>query len=768
MGAICSAGADCDSYIKTVVRGFQSFSLLGRPHLSHFRATHAGIVKKIDERQPMPDPFVRSLDRFVHLSAIAGREALGHAGVDPKNLAQRMGLVFATCSGPMQTIERHYAAILSGDLSLTKEELFANRYYSGAKALAYLFGIGGPSATVVTACSASTAAIGFAADLIRLGVCDVVLAGGSDTFSETTLAGFDGLKATCEGTCAPFSRPVGLNLGEGAGFCVIESLGHAASRGAVIQAEILGFGLSNDAYHCTAPDPSGAGQALAMERALKDAGVSPSSITYINAHGTGTEANDKAETKAIRKVFGIHAEAIPVSSTKSVIGHCLGAAGSLETVASVLSLKKGLYPPTANFNERRDGCTLDYIPSAARPVVRHGPMLKNNFAFGGNNASIVVDADRDPNLALVDNGTTEPVVITGIGMVSPAGTGSREFFDAIASGKEMLTEVSFEKIPAVRAGMVPGFDMATIDRRIDIRNMDRSSIFATAAARLALLEAGGSGRHAVRNEVGVFLSLSAGPSWAESEHIGSLLRRQFRINQVAAFPYIVPNSVTGNVCKALGLTGHNTTFNFGPGAGLLGLGFSMCAIRCGHVKGVLSMSVDELSQRIITDMYMAGLFSPENCAPAEGACAVMLETETQAKNRNAKIIGQLCSVAYSTETEDCINHNASTQILEKTIKNALEQAGIDGDAIGVVCCCSKNRRVPQAVIAVLGEKDGLFMDVSVKMGFAEASDPLFSLANALCASSLKTWRDNKYILVVLSSPHGVNCAAVLRKDGPKE
>jgi 3-oxoacyl-[acyl-carrier-protein] synthase II len=768
MGAVCSAGASCETFGESVVRGTPSFSPIDRPHLAHFRATHAGIIRDFDGRKFVADPLVRSLDRFVHLSAAAAGEAIGSAGIAPRELSYRMGLVCATCSGPMQTIERRYARILSGDESLTKEELFATRYYCGAKALAFLFGISGLSTTVVTACSASTAALGFAADLIRFGILDVALAGGSDTFSETTLAGFDGLKATCEGTCAPFSRPVGLNLGEGAAFCVLESQPHAESRRATVHAEIMGFGLSNDAYHCTAPDPSGTGQSLAMERALRDAGVSPSSIFYINAHGTGTEANDKAETKAIRKVFGGHTSSLPVSSIKSIIGHCLGAAGALETVGSILSLGKGFVPPTAHFSERRDGCVLDYVPDAGRRAERSGPMLKNNFAFGGNNASIVVRVSPDPSYRPPETGSNGCVVITGIGVVSPAGIGADRLCEAASGSKDVMREVTLGPALRVRAGMVPAFDMASIDRRLDIRNMDASSIFALAATRLALAQARGERAHTGCGDIGLFLSLSAGPSWAETEHISSLLRGNFRINRVAAFPYIVPNSVAGNVCKALRLAGHNTTLSFGPGAGLMGLGVAHCAIKNGHAKSLVSVSADELSKRILLDLHSAGLLSAGATPFAEGACAMMLETESNAALRGATVLGTVCSAAYSTDIGDCILADAEARPLEDTIRSALDQAGIGVRDIGMVCRNAASAREAAAMDAVLEKRDEFALDLSSRIGFAEATGPLFTLSFALLNSSLETGEGNKYILVVFSSPHGINCATIIQKGDPKE
>jgi 3-oxoacyl-[acyl-carrier-protein] synthase II len=767
MGAVCSAGIGCDSFTDTVARGVASFSPIGRPHLSHLRATHAGLVRDVDERTYLPQQ-LRFLDRYVHFAAAACREAIGRAAIDPRELGPKMGLVFATCSGPMQTIERRYAAVLAGEGALTKEELYSLRYYSGAKVLAHLFGISGPGATVVTACSASTAAIGIAADLIRLGVVDAAVAGGSDTFAETTLAGFDGLKATCEGTCAPFSRPAGLNLGEGAAFLVLEGMEAARARGASVLAEILGFGLSNDAYHCTAPDPSGAGQSLAMERALADAGVSPLSIRYINAHGTGTEANDKAETRAIRKTFGAAAASVPVSSTKSIIGHCLGAAGALETVASVLCLSKGTLPNTAHFSERREGCTLDYVPDAGRRAEVAGPMLKNNFAFGGNNASIVVKVKPDNGSFPPDRGLDGPVVITGIGAMSPAGVGVECLTGALPS-QSLFRTVDVDGGASVRAAMVPDFDMAAIDRRIDVRNMDRSSLFAVAATRLALSQALGAERPGGRKDIGLFLNLSAGPSWAESEHITSLLRGNFRINQVAAFPYVVPNSVAGNVCKALRLTGHNTTLSLGPGAGLLGLGYAAFAIKNGHASAIISLSVDELSKRILSDAHAAGAVPPGGAVYGEGACAVMLETESSAAGRGAAVLGTVCSVVYSTETSDCMNADNGADMLAATIRTALNDAHIAVPDIGQVVCCSVGSgREAGAVRAVMGERDAAMVDPLPHLGYAEATLPLFTLSAALADSSLETGRGKKYILVVFGSPHGVNCATVIRKSKVKE
>jgi 3-oxoacyl-[acyl-carrier-protein] synthase II len=337
------------------------------------------------------------------------------------------------------------------------------------------------------------------------------------------------------------------------------------------------------------------------------------------------------------------------------------------------------------------------------------------------------------------------------------------------ASESLFRDIDVEGGAAVRAAMVPDFDMAAIDRRIDVRNMDRSSLFAVAATRLALSQALGAERPGGRRDMGLFLHLSAGPSWAESEHISSLLRGNFRINQVAAFPYVVPNSVAGNVCKALRLTGHNTTLSLGPGAGLLGLGFAAFAVKNGHASAIVSLSVDELSKRILSDTHAAGAVPPGGVPYGEGACAVMLETESSAAGRGAAVLGTVCSVAYSTETSDCMNADKGADMLAETIRTALNDARITAaDIWPVVCCSAGSTREAEAVRAVMGEREAAMFDPSPRLGYAEATLPLFILSAALADSSLETGRGKKYILVVFGSPHGVNCATVIRKGKVKE
>jgi len=256
---------------------------------------------------------------------------------------------------------------------------------AGASMLTMEFGVRGPAFTISTACSSSSHAIGLAFQMVRSGVAELALAGGSEApFSYGLLKAWEAMRVISTDTCRPFSRyRKGMILGEGAAILVLEPWEAARARGARIHGEIVGFGMSSDAHHITQPSADGA--ALAVAAALRDAGLPPEAIGYINAHGTGTLGNDATETRAIRQVFGGHAERLAVSSTKSLHGHALGAAGALEAVATLMALREGVIPPTANFTERDPECDLDVVPNASR-ALRVECALSNSFAFGGLNA----------------------------------------------------------------------------------------------------------------------------------------------------------------------------------------------------------------------------------------------------------------------------------------------------------------------------------------------------------------------------------------------
>ena len=764
LGVLSCAGGDVAEFRKNIMRGVCCLQRIEAPGAAQLRSRYAGLIHGAAAAKVRAEPGLEGFDRFIHLALVAAREALAGAGVSPPELGRRMGLIFATCSGPMLLIEQHYERILHGDGRLSAEELFAKRYHCGAKILAHALGVQGFSTTVVTACSASTAAIALAADLIRCGMLDAALAGGSDAFATSTLAGFEGLKATCEDKCAPFSKPFGLNLGEAAGFVFLETPEAAAKRGAAVQAGLLGSGMSNDVYHCSAPEPAGSGLASAMKRALANAGLTAEQISYINAHGTGTEANDKAETKAIRKVFGPRAERVPVSSTKSMVGHCLGAAGAVEAIAGIVCARAGVLPPTANFTQAREGCALDCVPTAGRSWPGPRVFLSNNSAFGGHNASLVIEVAEEHRAAPSKTpGVPEAICITACGVVSSLGVGAARLRDALERNHSGLSPLSIPGLPPMAAGLVHAADVEKFDRRLDLRGLDRSSRWAIVAAGAAIRESGFPEKPQALAELGLFLHLASGPSWAESEFLTSFLSNHRQVRHISVFPFIVPSSVMGNVCRAFRLAGRNVTLSAGPGAGLIGLASAVAALRSGQAAAILSGAVDELSERIVSDHYQAGLLCADGGPPpGEGAVLWMLETAAHAKERGAPRLAEFCGIACSTETSRASKPDDSLDALEETIRAALQEAGVRPEEVAGVCADAPPARLQAIAARICPAWLGRRVSVAKLTGQMEGAQILADLSAAR-GFSAAGGVSSGVILGMVSSPQGLNCAVVLNK-----
>lgn len=335
------------------------------------------------------------LDRFAQFSVVAAREALRDSGIAlTPELCERGAVVCGSAVGGQSAIEAGFEDLYVSDRGrvhpLTIPKTMAN---AGASQISMETKLSGPTYTVSTACSSANHAIGQAFRLVRSGDAEIAITGGSEApFTVGMLKAWEAMRVIAPDTCRPFSKNRrGMILGEGGAMLVLETLEAARARGAKIYAEVCGSGMSSDAHHLTQPTVEG--PARAIRAALRDAGMEPAEVGYINAHGTGTPGNDPVETRAIREVFGGHADKIAVSSTKSLHGHALGAAGALEAVATVLALHHGILPPTANYDERDPECDLDYIPNQPRAATVEAA-LSNSFAFGGLNAVVAFRSFR--------------------------------------------------------------------------------------------------------------------------------------------------------------------------------------------------------------------------------------------------------------------------------------------------------------------------------------------------------------------------------------
>jgi 3-oxoacyl-[acyl-carrier-protein] synthase II len=386
-----------------ILAGRGGIAPITRFDASRFSTRFGGAVAGFDVDEYLPPKDARKMDAFMHYGFAASSQALRDSGIEvtPQN-AHRIGVAVGAGIGGIETIERSFRGYLEADESPRKISPFfipgsIINMISGHVSIH--FGLTGPNLSLVTACTTATHSIGIAARTIQYGDADVMVAGGAEMATTPLgLGGFCSARAlsTRNDDPARASRPWdrdrdGFVLGDGAGCVVVEEYEHARARGARIYAELIGFGMSADAHHITAPPEDGEGARQCMLNALRDGGISPAEVDYINAHGTSTPLGDKGETLAIKRAFGDHAGKLPVSSTKSMTGHLLGAAGGVEAIFCVLALRDGALPPTINYETPDPECDLDYVPNEARQA-RIRIALSNSFGFGGTNGSLLFRA----------------------------------------------------------------------------------------------------------------------------------------------------------------------------------------------------------------------------------------------------------------------------------------------------------------------------------------------------------------------------------------
>jgi 3-oxoacyl-[acyl-carrier-protein] synthase II len=399
MGALTPLGNSVDEFWQGCVEGRSGIDWITLFDNSAYPVKVDGEVRNFDPQDYMDRKEARRMARFSQLSVAAARMAIDDSEIDlEKEDTTRIGVLLGNGNGGYPETDDAMRTIMTkGGNRLDPFYMSKILPNIAAAQVAMQFGLRGYNNTVTTACAASTQALGDAVDIIRLGRTDVMVAGGGEAgICELGLAAFHIMRALSTRVDEPMkaSRPFdkgrdGFVCAEGAALFVLESLEHAERRGAHILAELAGYGATSDAYHVVAPCVDGDGAMRAMREAIEDAGLTPDDIDYINAHGTSTQANDAAETVAIKGVFGERAYSVPVSSTKSMIGHTLGASGAIESVACLKAIETGIIPPTINYENEDPDCDLDYVPNRSRKVDNVRAVLKNSFGFGGQNACLV-------------------------------------------------------------------------------------------------------------------------------------------------------------------------------------------------------------------------------------------------------------------------------------------------------------------------------------------------------------------------------------------
>ncbi len=399
LGMLSPVGNTVESTWNALLAGQSGISLIDHFDTTAYATKFAGLVKNFNSEDFISRKDARKMDAFIQYGIAAGMQAMQDAGLDITEAnASRIGAAIGSGIGGLGLIEENHSSLVNGGPRKISPFFVPSTIVNMiAGHLTIMYGMRGPSISIATACTSGVHNIGHAARIIAYNDADVMLAGGAEKASTPLgVGGFGAARALSTRNDNPqaASRPWdkdrdGFVLGDGAGMMVLEEYEHAKKRGAKIYAEVVGFGMSSDAYHMTSPPENGAGAALAMENALLDAGVTPSQIGYINAHGTSTPAGDQAEAQAVKSVFGADAQRVLVSSTKSMTGHLLGAAGAIESIFTVLALRDQAVPPTINLDNPDEGYDLDFVPHEARQVSDMEFTLCNSFGFGGTNGSLI-------------------------------------------------------------------------------------------------------------------------------------------------------------------------------------------------------------------------------------------------------------------------------------------------------------------------------------------------------------------------------------------
>jgi 3-oxoacyl-[acyl-carrier-protein] synthase II len=606
-------------------------------------------------------------DRNTALALTALSEAWEQAGLGPGSVpSDRAGIVLGKCQA-----------------SPFGRNGSCQSFYETCDNLAAHLGLAGPRVVISTACAAGANAIGTGMDLLRSGSADVVAAGGVDVLLRETFAGFARLRAISPAATAPYSRSDGLSLGEGAAFLILETAERARQRGVLPLVEVAGYGLSADAYHATSPDPSGRGALLAVRRAIMRAGVKADEVSYVNGHGTGTPANDQMERRVMRALFGDAAARTPLSSTKSAIGHTLGAAGAIEAAVCALAVTRGVLPPTVNVDAPvPDG--LDIVPNAGRPA-RIDVAISNSYGFGGNNCSVVLARVRPRSAPPAP--TARRVAICGLGAVGGCGLGIAQWRSALLAGRSLVRRLGGfgGELNGCAFGVEPhplgGRPLAPARLW---RHMDTHARQALAAVASGWEDAGWSAHRSGRDDIGLVFATGYGP-----------VRTASRVAAAEAgpdpfdFSNSVLNAAAGAVCQAMNMRGPTTTVASGGVSAIIALDIAVALIQAGQAERMVVVAADDLCELVLREhagrerLASDGVIRPYSMQPsgtALGAAAValMVEAADALARRGGTAYAEVAAVGHLGR----LPSDDGADVLERVLRRVLKQGGCEPDDVG--------------------------------------------------------------------------------------
>ena len=659
LGLVCAIGNDTGECFQAALDG-----RTGIADASGFDTSacysHKGAEVKLTDEELAGGKY----DRTTALGIKAAGEALKDAGIDmDSGDAAEIGVLLGSCIAGAACVDKYYNQKEAGEKG-DRNDIMSISATVIAGNVADYYSAGGITANIVNACAAGTLSLALAIDLIRGGKGEIFLAGGCDSFSSLAYAGFHALRALAPSDCSPFNHSDGITLGEGV--LVVESYEHAVKRGARIYCDVLGSGVSSDAYHITAPRPDGEGQMSVITRAVKNSGLKFTDIDYINAHGTGTAKNDESEFLSLKTVFGNNRD-LYVSSTKSMTGHCLGAAGAIEAVLTVKALTEGMLPPTTGYSEedlellKEKSGDINFI--ANKPVKKDIKYaMSNSFAFGGNNASIVFA--KDPNILNLTC-PKQSLYVTGIGIVSGEYDGAKG---------DYIARLDTETFKAY--GVKSAF----------LRKLDRLSQLQLLSGIRALEDAGVTVTEENGGIIGICIGTNDGPMTEIANFQKGIIRDGIEKGSAFAFPNTVYNAAGGYLSIATGIKGYNVTIANGYQSGLQSVCAAAGAILFGYENIMLASGTDECTE-IDDEIYSdLGLTGAGGMTLGEGSVTCVIEKDSSAAERGAKRYAKIAgfSSARDTSGDRTDNTRLSEEALTKAIENVLEEGGMKASDVSCI------------------------------------------------------------------------------------
>ena len=685
-------------------------------------------------------------DRCSHLALIAAKECVdrsNHAldSLDP----YRMGIAVGTSLGGMLSGDEFHSQWLRSGLSAADADLLKQYpLHAIADVLALEFGFKGVKNVISTACSAGANSIGYAFDMIQNGRCDLMLAGGVDPMSRFSFAGFRTLKALDHEPCKPYSTSSGINLGEGAAFLLLETFESAMDRKQPILAEVLGYGLSADAYHQTAPDMGGNGAIRAMKSALLNSACTLDDVDYVNGHGTGTSANDFAERKAFRSIFRDHMN-IPLSSIKGSVGHCLGAAGAIEAVATILALQSDSLPPTVNY-QNTEASDINYVPNLSQSR-KCDVALSNSFAFGGNNCCLALGKGvSQPPVNVASTCQLDAVVITGIGCLGVGGENIQELALTFDSARNCI--LSDSEILGVDGATAWIGEMPDVNWKAHIppkflRRTDVVTKLAMGSGKQALDDSGIRVVRDTMERIGVIYATGTGPlETIERINRGLVLDGVDSVSS-SDFPNSVINAAPGNFCIAYSLKGPTSTLSTGGTSFLTALSYAYELLNSRKADAIIVIGADECNEPLVLGIHKAGLLSSSGEAPfspkadgmvlSQGSVALVLERESDAISQQKRIYATVSGYALTSDHPELGSINHDGQALTECLKRAIHSSGLEH--IDVYMSCAGGvpgiDKAEKAAISEVFDSNTTVLNVQTLLGSTAGTVGGYGLLGAL-------------------------------------